>query len=608
MNAGPTYEAGVMLPSVVVTSRSSWASCAAVVVPLHAGCSSSYPAGVSAKTALFLGTAVAHAAHGFVTPGTTTTCRRHPGSPERPRGRFSVRTEDYLMASSKIIGIDLGTTNSVVAVMEGGDPVVIPNAEGGRTTPSVVAFTKDGERLVGQVAKRQAVTNPKQTIFSIKRFMGRRMDEVKEETARVPYKVDARHQRARRGRDRRQEVHAARDLRDDPAEDEADRRGLPRPHGRQGGHHRARPTSTTRSGRPPRTPARSPASRSLRIINEPTAAALAYGLDKKKDEKIAVFDLGGGTYDISVLELAEGVFEVKSTNGDTHLGGDDFDQRLIDWLVAEFKKDQGIDLSKDAMALQRLKEAAEKAKMELSSTTQTDINLPFITADAVGPEAPEPDAHPGQVRAAGGRPDQADHSADAAGAEGCRPQAARNRRGHPRRRLDPYPEDPGDREGVLRQGAQPLGEPGRSRGHRRGDPGRRPRRRGEGRPPARRHPAVARHRDAGRRDHRAHPAEHHHPDQEVGGVLHGRGQPDHGRDPRAAGRAADGRRTTGPSASSSSPEFRPLRGACRRSRSRSTSTPTASCTCRPRTRRPARSRRSASRPRAACRMPTSTRW
>ena len=431
------------------------------------------------------------------------------------------------MASSKIIGIDLGTTNSVVAVMEGGDPVVIPNAEGGRTTPSVVAFTKDGERLVGQVAKRQAVTNPKQTIFSIKRFMGRRMDEVKEESSRVPYKIDA-------GTNGLVAVEIAGKKYTPPEISAMILQKMKQTAEDYLGHpvekavitvpayfNDAQRQATKDAGKIAGLDV-------VRIINEPTAAALAYGLEKKKDEKIAVFDLGGGTYDISVLELAEGVFEVKSTNGDTHLGGDDFDQRLIDWLVAEFKKDQGIDLSKDAMALQRLKEAAEKAKMELSSTTQTDINLPFITADAVGPEAPQPDPHPGQVRAAGGRPDQADHSADAAGAEGCRPQAVGNRRDHPRRRLDPYPEDPGDREGVLRQGAEPLGEPRRGRGHRCGNPGRRAGRRGEGCPPARRHPALARHRDAGQRHHGADPAEHHHPDQEVGGVLHGGGQPDHG--------------------------------------------------------------------------------
>jgi molecular chaperone DnaK len=287
--------------------------------------------------------------------------------------------------ASKIIGIDLGTTNSVVAVMEGGDPVVIPNAEGGRTTPSVVAFTKDGERLVGQVAKRQAVTNPKQTIFSIKRFMGRRLEEVKEEIKRVPYKIVA-------GPNGMAAVEIAGKIYTPPEISAMILQKMKQTAEDYLGHpvekavitvpayfNDAQRQATKDAGKIAGLDV-------VRIINEPTASALAYGLDKKKEEKVSVYDLGGGTYDISVLELAEGVFEVKSTNGDTHLGGDDFDQRVIDWLVAEFKKDQGIDLSKDPMALQRLKEAAEKAKMELSSTQQTDINLPFITADQSGPK------------------------------------------------------------------------------------------------------------------------------------------------------------------------------------------------------------------------------
>jgi molecular chaperone DnaK len=287
--------------------------------------------------------------------------------------------------AQKIIGIDLGTTNSVVAVMEGGDPVVIPNAEGGRTTPSVVAFTKDGERLVGQVAKRQAVTNPKQTVFSIKRFMGRRMEEVQEEARRVPYPVKP-------GPNGLACVEIGGKMYTPPEISAMILQKMKQTAEDYLGHavekavitvpayfNDAQRQATKDAGKIAGLDV-------LRIINEPTAAALAYGLDKKKEEKIAVFDLGGGTYDISILELAEGVFEVKSTNGDTHLGGDDFDQRLIDWLVAEFKRDQGIDLSKDPMALQRLKEAAEKAKMELSSTHQTDINLPFITADQSGPK------------------------------------------------------------------------------------------------------------------------------------------------------------------------------------------------------------------------------
>src|SRR5512135_1923417 len=287
--------------------------------------------------------------------------------------------------AEKIIGIDLGTTNSVVAVMEGGDPVVIPNAEGGRTTPSVVAFTKDGERLVGQVAKRQAVTNPQNTIFWIKRFMGRRLNEVPEEIKRVPYKVAP-------GTGGLASVEIGGKTYTPPEISAMILQKMKQTAEDYLGHGVDRavitvPAYFNDAQRQATKDAGKVAGLDVqRIINEPTAAALAYGLDKKKEEKVAVFDLGGGTYDISILELAEGVFEVKSTNGDTHLGGDDFDQRLIDWLVAEFRKDQGIDLSKDPMALQRLKEAAEKAKMELSSTQQTDINLPFITADQSGPK------------------------------------------------------------------------------------------------------------------------------------------------------------------------------------------------------------------------------
>ncbi|MGH7362334.1 MAG: molecular chaperone DnaK [Candidatus Methylomirabilales bacterium] len=286
---------------------------------------------------------------------------------------------------SKVIGIDLGTTNSVVAVMEGGEPVVIANQEGGRLTPSVVAFTKDGERLVGQVAKRQAITNPENTIFSIKRFMGRRHEEVQHEIKLVPYQVI----RASNG-DARVEV---RGKQHSPPEISAlILQKLKEAAEAYLGEKVTQavitvPAYFNDSQRQATKDAGKIAGLEvLRIVNEPTAASLAYGLDKKKDEKIAVFDLGGGTFDISILEIGEGVFEVKATNGDTHLGGDDFDQRVIDWVVAEFKKDQGIDLGKDRMALQRLKEAAEKAKCELSTVMETEINLPFITADASGPK------------------------------------------------------------------------------------------------------------------------------------------------------------------------------------------------------------------------------
>ena len=285
----------------------------------------------------------------------------------------------------KIIGIDLGTTNSVVSVMEGGEPKVIVNAEGSRITPSVVGFAKNGERLVGQVAKRQAVTNPENTVFSIKRFMGRKFEEVNEEMKMVPYRVE----RASNGDVR---VSAEGKLFSPPeisamilqklkqaAEDylgeKVDRAVITVPAYFNDSQRQATKDAGEIAGL-----------KVERLVNEPTAAALAYGLDKKKDETIAVYDFGGGTFDISVLEVGEGVVEVKSTNGDTHLGGDNIDQRLIDWIIEEFRKDQGIDLSKDKMALQRLREGAEKAKIELSSTLSTDVNLPFITADQNGPK------------------------------------------------------------------------------------------------------------------------------------------------------------------------------------------------------------------------------
>ena len=286
---------------------------------------------------------------------------------------------------SKIIGIDLGTTNSVVAVMEGGEPVVITNPEGSRITPSVVGFTKSGERLVGQVAKRQAVTNPENTVFSIKRFMGRKFDEVSEEMKMVPYSVV----RAGNGDVR---VKAGGKEYPPPEISAMILQKL-----KQAAEEYLGQTVTKAVITVPAyfNDAQRQATKDAgqiaglevaRIVNEPTAAALAYGLDKKKDETIAVYDFGGGTFDISILEVGEGVVEVKATNGDTHLGGDNLDQRIIEWIIAEFKKDEGIDLGKDRMALQRLKESAEKAKMELSTVMETEINLPFITADATGPK------------------------------------------------------------------------------------------------------------------------------------------------------------------------------------------------------------------------------
>src|SRR5947209_10695959 len=287
--------------------------------------------------------------------------------------------------ANKVIGIDLGTTNSVVAVMEGGQPAVIVNQEGSRITPSVVAITKEGERLVGQVAKRQAVTNPENTIFSIKRFMGRKFDEVSSEASRVPYKV-VRAQNGDAWVEARGKTYSPPEISamvlqklkqaaDDHLGEKVTDAVITVPAYFNDSQRQATKDAGKIAGL-----------NVLRIINEPTAAALADGLDKKKDEKIAVFDLGGGTFDISILEIGEGVFEVKATNGDTFLGGEDFDQRVIDYLADEFKKDQGIDLRKDRMALQRLKEAAEKAKCELSTVMETDINLPFITADQSGPK------------------------------------------------------------------------------------------------------------------------------------------------------------------------------------------------------------------------------
>ncbi len=286
---------------------------------------------------------------------------------------------------SKIIGIDLGTTNSVVAVMEGGEPKVITNPEGSRLTPSVVAFGKNNERFVGQVAKRQAITNPENTVFSIKRFMGRKLGEVQEETKLVPYKVVG-------GPNVDASVKVGEKLYSPPEISAMILQKMRQAAEEYLGEKVEKavitvPAYFNDSQRQATKDAGKIAGLDVvRIVNEPTAAALAYGLDKKKDQTIAVYDFGGGTFDISILEVGEGVVEVKSTNGDTHLGGDNIDQRLMDWIIGEFKKDQGIDLSKDKMALQRLREAAEKAKMELSTVMETEINLPFVTADASGPK------------------------------------------------------------------------------------------------------------------------------------------------------------------------------------------------------------------------------
>src|SRR5881398_3211814 len=286
---------------------------------------------------------------------------------------------------AKVIGIDLGTTNSCMAVIEGGEPTVIPNAEGGRTTPSVVAFTKDGQRLVGAPARRQQVTNPQNTVSSIKRFMGRKYDEVSEEMKIIPYEVvrgpngDVRVKAG--GKEYAPPEISAMVLQKLKSDAEA-YLGEPVTDAVitvPAYFNNAQREATKDAGK-------IAGLNVLRIINEPTAASLAYGLEKESDQTILVFDLGGGTFDVSILELGEGVFEVKATNGDNHLGGDNFDKAIVDWMVAEFKKDQGIDLSQDRMALQRLYEAAEKAKVELSTTQETQINLPFVTADQSGPK------------------------------------------------------------------------------------------------------------------------------------------------------------------------------------------------------------------------------
>ena len=477
----------------------------------------------------------------------------------------------------KVIGIDLGTTNSVVAVMEGGQPTVIVNQEGARTTPSVVALTKDGERLVGQVAKRQAVTNPENTVFSIKRFMGRKFDEVKSEASRVPYKVA----RADNGdawveaRDKKYsppEISAMvlqklKQAADDYLGEKVTDAVITVP----AYFNDAQRQATKDAGR-------IAGLNVLRIINEPTAAALAYGLDKKKDETIAVYDFGGGTFDISVLEVGEGVVEVKATNGDTHLGGDDLDDRIIDWLVAEFKKNEGIDLSKDRMALQRLKEGAEKAKIELSTAMETEINLPFVTADASGPKhlqvkltrakleqlvedllertmAPVKQA----LADAGVDPKRIDEVVLVGGSTRMPKvqQMVREFFGkEPHKGVNP------DEVVAIGAAVQGGGHDGRRQGH----------------AAPRRDAAVARHRDARRRDDDAHHAQHDHSDEEERDLLDGDRQPDQRRSARDAGRASAGARQ---------PHARPLpagracprrRAACRRSRSRSTSTPTASST------------------------------
>ena len=466
---------------------------------------------------------------------------------------------------AKIIGIDLGTTNSCVAIMEGDKTTVIPNEEGGRTTPSVVAFTPKGEILVGQVAKRQRVTNPENTIYSIKRFMGRRFAEVGQEIKQVPFKVteapngdvqvEALGKRYAPPEISAYILQKLKKAAEDYLGEKVEKAVITVPAYFNDSQRKATKDAGKIAGL-----------EVVRIINEPTAAALAYGMDKKKDQVIAVYDFGGGTFDISILEVGEGVVEVKSTNGDTHLGGDDIDQRVQDWLVGEFRKESGIDLTRDKMALQRLKEAAEKAKIELSTTMETEINLPFITADASGPEAPPDEDDPGQAREPDGGPRPEVRRALPPGPGRRQPEGRGHRRGHPRRRPDAGAPHPAARQGPLRQGAAQGRQPGRGRGRRRRHPGRRPVGRGQGRPAPRRHAPDPGHRDPGRRLHQDDPPQHDHPDQEGRDLLDGLGQPAERRDPRPPGRAGDGL---------GQPDPRPLpprrhsarpRGASRRSR------------------------------------------
>ena len=421
---------------------------------------------------------------------------------------------------AKVIGIDLGTTNSCVAVIEGKNPKVIENAEGARTTPSIVAFNADGETLVGQPAKRQAVTNPENTFFAIKRLIGRRMEDpmVAKDKKLVPYNIVK--------ADNGDAWVESRGKKFSPSQisaftltkmKETAERYLGEPVTQAVITVPAYFNDSQRQAT--KDAGKIAGLEVLRIINEPTAAALAYGLDKKEAGTIAVYDLGGGTFDVSILEIGDGVFEVKSTNGDTFLGGEDFDMRIVDYLADEFKKEQGIDLRKDKLALQRLKEAAEKAKIELSSAAQTEINLPFITADASGPKHLTLKLTRAKLEALVDDLIQKTIEPVPRRAQGCRRHRWPDRRGRSRRRHDAHAEGHRGGEAVLRQGAAQGCEPGRSRGHRCRDPGRRAQGRSEGRAPARRDAAVARHRDAGWRVHEAHRPQHHDPHQEEPGVL-----------------------------------------------------------------------------------------
>ena len=474
---------------------------------------------------------------------------------------------------ARAVGIDLGTTNSVVAVLEGGEPAVIANAEGSRTTPSVVAFAKNGEVLVGEVAKRQAVTNVDRTIRSVKRQMGTdwsvgidgKKFSAQQISAFILQKLK-----------RDAESYLGETITDAvitvPAYFNDAQRQATKEAGQIAGLN------------------------VLRIINEPTSAALAYHLDKDSEATILVFDLGGGTFDVSLLEVGEGVVEVKATSGDNHLGGDDWDQRIVDWLVKDFKNSYGTDLSKDKMALQRLRETAEKAKIELSGSAESQINLPYITHSEQGPlhldtkltraefqkmtsDLLDRCKSPFQqvIKDAGVKLSDIHHVVLVGGS--TRMPAV----------VDLVKELTGGKEPE--QGRQPR----RGRGRRRVPAGRRAQGRGQGRPAAGRHPAVARHRDQGRHLHQAHRAQHHDPDQALGDLHHGRRQPAVRADPGLPGRARDRRVQQEARHVRAGRAWRPRRAASRRSRSPSTSTPTASSTSPPRTSAPASSSPSPSR-------------
>ncbi len=418
----------------------------------------------------------------------------------------------------KAVGIDLGTTNSVVSVLEAGEPVVIPNAEGGRTTPSVVGFSKSGEVLVGEVAKRQAITNPDRTIRSVKRHMGTSWSididgkkyNSQEISARILQKLK-RDAESYLGDSVNQAVITVPAYFDD-----------------------AQRTATKEAGQIAGLEV-------LRIINEPTAAALAYGLDKEnKEQTVLVFDLGGGTFDVSILEIGEGVFEVKSTSGNTHLGGDDWDQRVIDWLVTEFKNTEGVDLSADKMAAPA-PEGSGREGQDRAVLGPGDPDQPAVHhRHRRRPQAPRPEAHAGQVQRAHRRSRRRLQGPLRAGHHRRRADEVRHRPRRAGRWLDPHARHPGPRAVPHGQRAPQGREPRRGRGHRRRRPGRCVEGRGQRRPVARRHPAVARHRDQGQRHAPAHRAQHHHPHQALRGVHHGRGQPAVGGDPRAPGRARDG--------------------------------------------------------------------